>query len=74
MASLGTHKSPAPNLRTLAQVAIKTVATHLFGVANHAYLSTLQQRPTRTSLYALRVLLFAFIPTLVIVELVNSST
>lgn len=56
-------------LRTPGQLAIKTVATHLFAIGNYAYMSTLQQRPTRTGLHALRIVLFAFLPTVVIIEL-----
>lgn len=61
------------SLRTPGELAIKTVATHLFAVANYAFLCTLQHRPTRTNLHASRVLLFTFVPTLIIVELVSSS-
>ena len=73
MESSDTYEYTEPNLRTPVELALKTVATHIFAVANYAYLSTLQQRPTRTSLHALRVLLFTFVPTLIIVELANSS-
>ena len=62
------------SFRTPGELAIKTVVTHLFAVANYAFLSTLQHRPVRTSLHALWVLLFTFVPTLIIVELAFSST
>ena len=73
MAAADTYEDPTTNLRTPGELAIKTIATHIFAVANYAYMSTLQQRPTRTSLHALRVLVFAFVPTLVIIEFVYSS-
>jgi hypothetical protein len=59
----------ATNLRTPGGLAVETVTNHLFAVASYAYTATLQNRPTRTSLHTIRVLLFLFIPTLIIVEL-----
>jgi hypothetical protein len=73
MASPAAYENPTTNSRTPGELALKTIATHLFAVANYAYLSTLQQRPTRTGLHALRVLVFTFLPTLIIIELANSS-
>ncbi|KAJ9606878.1 hypothetical protein H2200_008888 [Cladophialophora chaetospira] len=72
MATAGTYETPTTNLRTPGGLAVETVTTHLFAIANYAYTSTLQQRPTHTSLHAMRVLLFAFVPTLIIVECTNS--
>ena len=64
--------SQASNLRTPGELAIKTVATHLFALGNYAYMCTLQQRPTRSGLHVLRIAILAFVPTLIIIEFVNT--
>lgn len=62
----------ASNPRTPGQLAIKTVATHLFALGNYAYRCTLQQSPTRSGLHVLRIVILAFVPTLIIIEFVNT--
>ena len=63
----------SPNLRTGAELAIKTVTTHLFAIGNYAYMCTLQRRPTGNGLHVLRIAVFAFVPTLIAVEFVNTQ-
>lgn len=64
--------SQSPNLRTPGELAIKTVATHLFALGNYAYMCSLQRRSTRSGLHVLRIVILAFVPTLIIVEFVNT--
>lgn len=72
MEDTAASESPGPNLRTAGDLAVKTITTHLFALGNYAYMSTLQQRSTRNGLHVLRVVLLAFVPTLIIIEFVNS--
>jgi hypothetical protein len=64
--------SQASSLRSPGELAIKTVATHLVALGNYAYMSTLQHRPTRSGLHVLRIAVLAFVPTLIIIEFVNT--
>jgi hypothetical protein len=66
-------EAQSSNLRTGPELAIKTVTTHLFAIGNYAYLCTLQRRPTGNSLHVLRIAVFAFVPTLIAVEFVNTQ-
>ena len=66
-------EAPSPNLRTGAELAIKTVTTHLCAIGNYAYMCALQRRPTGNGLHVLRIAVFAFVPTLIAVEFVNSQ-
>jgi hypothetical protein len=63
----------SPNLRTGAELAIKTVTTHLFAIVNYAYMCALQRRPTGNGLHVLQIAVFAFVPTLIAVEFVNTQ-
>jgi hypothetical protein len=62
----------SPSLRTPGELAIKLVATHLFALGNYAYMCSLQRRPTRSGLQVLRIAILAFVPTLIIVEMVDN--
>lgn len=72
MAEQNASNGQSSNLRTPGDLAIKTIATHLFAVGNYAYMSTLQRRPTRSGVHVLRIVVLAFVPTLIIVEFANT--
>ncbi|KAF2811111.1 uncharacterized protein BDZ99DRAFT_462386 [Mytilinidion resinicola] len=59
--------------RTPLSLIIKTIVTHGFALACYTYTSNLLRRPMRNNIYVLRVLFFAFVPTLPLVELVGSA-
>ncbi len=54
--------------RTLTEVILKTLTTHAFALASYANASTLLRRPLGNGL-AFRVIFFAFVPTLPLVEI-----
>ena len=60
------------NERTPGELAIKTVTTHVFAIGNYAYMCALQRRPTRNGLHVIRIIVFAFVPTLLIIEFVTT--
>ncbi|KAF2490439.1 hypothetical protein BU16DRAFT_530927 [Lophium mytilinum] len=61
------------SFRTPLQLIIKTIVTHGFALACYCYTSNLLRRPLRNNIFVLRVLFFAFVPTLPLVELVVSA-
>lgn len=58
--------------RTPLVLAIKTITTHAFALASYAYASSLLRRPTHTHIQVVRILFFAFVPTLPLVEILIS--
>ncbi|KAF2262094.1 hypothetical protein CC78DRAFT_535144 [Lojkania enalia] len=60
--------------RTATSLIIKTITTHAFALASYAYACSLLRRPTRTHIQACRIIFFAFIPTLPLVELLISAS